>query len=287
MTRLGTNVDKACHYFTDDFNNPLITRVFFKGLVVFTLIKTALLWPLSQAVMEHHKLSLPRSWIGKMVLAPSFLANRNIELFLILAIVFLIFAVFLRPHYIVSILFFWLTVNLYVVFLPFANGADLILFMLALWCIPLAGKPTVKSEPASIIQRALHNLGVVLCQLQIVFIYLVSGWDKLGSETWRSGEAFDYIIHLNTLYNPMFTGFFENPFIQQVFSWATILFELLFVFLVWIEKTRLSILIAGIFFHLFIWVVMSLPDFAGIMIISYTIFLKDRDYARIRSWLKR
>jgi hypothetical protein len=255
--------------------------------VFFTLIKTAMLWSLSQAVMEHHKLSLPRSWIGKMVLAPSFLANYNMEIFLVVAIVFLVFAFFLRPHYIVSILFFWLAVNLYVVFLPFANGADLILFMLALWCIPLARKPIIKSEPGNIIQRTLYNLGIVLCQLQIVFIYLVSGWDKLGSETWRSGEAFDYIIHLNTLYNPTFTGFFEDPFIQHVFSWATILFELLFVFLVWIEKTRLPMLVAGIFFHLFIWVVMSLPDFAGIMIISYIIFLKDRDYIRIRSWVKR
>ena len=255
--------------------------------MLFTLIKTATLWSLSQAVMEHHTLSLPRSWIGKMVLAPSFLANNSIEIFLVLAIVFLVFAIFLRSHYIISILFFWLTVNLYVVFLPFANGADLVLFMLALWSIPLAAKPTIKSEPGGIIQRTLYNLGVVLCQLQIVFIYLVSGWDKLGSETWRSGEAFDYIIHLNTLYNPTFTGLLEDPFIQRVFSWATILFELLFVLFVWIEKTRLPILLTGVFFHLFIWVVMSLPDFAGIMIISYIIFLKDRDYARIRSWIKR
>jgi hypothetical protein len=46
-------------------------------------------------------------------------------------------------------------------------------------------------------------------------------------------------------------------------------------------------LAAGVFFHLFIWVVMSLPDFAGIMIISYIIFLKDSDYLRFRSWIRR
>ncbi len=246
-----------------------------------------MVWSLSRRVIEDHRLSLPRSWVGKIVLAPSFLADYNIDIFLILAILFLVLAIFLRSHYIVSILFFWLTVNLYVVFLPFANGADLVLFMLAFWCIPLAGNPSLKSELGSMIQKTTYNLGVVLCQLQIVFIYLVSGWDKLQSETWRSGEAFDYIIHLNTLYNPAFTGIFEDPFIHQVLSWATILFELLFVFFVWMEKTRLPMLVAGVFFHLFIWVVMSLPDFAGIMIISYIIFLRDGDYARIRSWVKR
>jgi hypothetical protein len=127
----------------------------------------------------------------------------------------------------------------------------------------------------------------MLCKLQIVFIYLVSGWDKLTSETWRSGEAFDYIIHLNTLYNPAFTGLFEGSVVHSILSWATILFELLFVVLVWIEKTRLPVLLTGIFFHLFIWVVMTLPDFAAIMILSYIIFLNDSDYTRVRSWIKR
>ena len=240
-----------------------------------------MLWSISHKVMTYHEISLPRSWVGKLILAPAFLANNNIEIFFGLALVFLAVAFIVRMHFAITIIFFWLALNLYVVFLPFVNGADLVLFMLALWCIPMARYPKFKSALGSIIQKTIYNTGVILCQLQIVFIYLVSGWDKLLSETWRSGEAFDYIIHLNTLYNPALTGVFENVFIHRVLSWTTIVFELFFVIFVWIEKTRLPILALGIFFHLFIWIVMSLPDFACIMIISYIIFLKDSDLTKM------
>ena len=216
------------------------------------------------------------------MLAPAFLADYNIEIFFGVVGIFLVVAFFIRPHYVTTIIFFWLCLNLYVVFLPFGNGADLVLFMLALWCIPMARRPTLKSEPAITIQKTAYNMAIFLCQLQVVFIYLTSGWDKLLSETWRSGEAFDYIIHLNTLYNPALTGVFENAFVQRILSWATIIFELSFVILVWIKKTRLPILGLGIIFHLFIWIVMSLPDFAWIMMISYIIFLKDADFGRRR-----
>jgi hypothetical protein len=237
--------------------------------------------------MTYHNISLPGSLPGKIMLAPAFLANENIDAFYVAAILFFVVGLVVKPNYFTTVIFFWLTFNLYIINLPFANGADLVLFMLALWCIPISTWPRFVSETAAIIQRAGHNAGVILCKLQIVFIYFVSGWDKLLSETWRSGKAFDYITHLDTLYNPFFAGAFDNPFLQLILSWTTILFELAFVILVWIERSRLLILIAGVFFHLFIWIVISLPDFASVMIVSYIIFLKDTDYKQLRTLLSK
>ena len=246
-----------------------------------------LLWTFSHTVMKYHQITLPRTLVGKLVMAPSFLANENVDIFFAAAIVFLLTSFVLQPSYFTTILFFWLTFNLYIVYLPFANGADLILFMLALWCIPMATRPTLKSETGSIIQKTAYNAGIILCRLQIVFIYLVSGWDKLTSKMWRSGEAFDYVTHLGNMFNPAFTGLFDNPSIQLIFSWATILFEIAFVFLVWFRKTKIPILITGILFHFFIWVVLSLPDFAAVMIVSYIIFLKDSDLIRLTKPFRR
>ena len=287
MLTLKDKVRDLSQYFVNDFNNTGTTRVFFKGLILLTLLKIVMLWPFSHTVMTYHSITLPRSWIGKILLAPSFLANYNVDVFYALAIAFLVIAFLVRPHYITTVVFFWLTFNLYVIYLPFANGADFVLFMLALWCIPQATYPALKSETGKIIQIACYNTGVLFCQLQIVFIYLISGWDKLISKTWQSGEAFDYVTHLNTMFNPMFTGVFDNPGMQLLLSWITILFELAFVILVWFEKTRLPILAAGILFHLFIWIVMSLPDFASVMIISYIRFLKDTDYDLLRGMIRR
>lgn len=288
LVRLKNSVAQLSFHLANDFNNPATSRLFFKGLVLFTLVKVVGLISFSRTVMAYHEITLPRSLGGKMLLAPAFLANENIDIFYVAAILFLIVALVVKPNYFTTILFFWLTFNLYIINLPFANGADLVLFMLALWCIPISTWPRLVSEPASTIQKAVHNAGIILCQLQLVFIYLVSGWDKLISEMWRSGQAFDYIIHLDTLYNPVFAGAFDNPFLQLILSWTTILFELTFVILVWIERSRLLMLTAGVFFHLFIWIVISLPDFASVMIVSYIIFLKDKDYHQLRKlWAKR
>lgn len=274
------SVQSAVQYLVRDFNDPATARLFFRALVLLTFVKILILWPFSHSVMNHRSITLPRSWFGKIIVAPSFLANDNVDVFFTIALIFLFVAFFIRPNYFTTVLFFWLTFNLYIVYLPFANGADLVLFMLALWCIPIAARPEFKSETGSIVQKACHNAGIILCQLQVIFIYLVSGWDKLNSEAWRSGTAIDYVIHLRNLVNPAFAGMFGHPTLQIVLSWMTIVFELAFVVLVWFDKTRISILIIGVIFHLFIWIVMSLPDFAITMIISYILFLKDTDYHR-------
>lgn len=284
---LGLKNKTFIDYLTFDFNNRVAARLFFLALVVFMILKIGMIWSLSHVVMDHHKLSLPRSWMGKMLLAPAFLADYNIDLFFIAVLVFLVFAFLVKSHVVVNAIFFWLTFNLYIVVLPFANGSDLVLFMLALWCIPLATHPVFRSPALNLFQKAAFNTGVLLCQLQVIFIYLVSGYDKVLSEVWRSGVAIDYITHLTSLYNPLFEGWFEVRLVQQILSWLTILFELAFVVLIWVQRTRLMMLAIGVIFHLFIWFVLSLPDFALIMMISYIIFLKDSDLLRLRVWLKQ
>ena len=241
LVKERSSVQATVQYLVRDFNEPATAQLFFRALVLLTFIKILMLWPFSHNVMIHHNITLPRSWFGNFILAPSFLANDNVDVFFAISLALLVVTFFLRPNYFTTILFFWLTFNLYIVYLPFANGADLVLFMLALWCIPIARKPVFKSETGSIIQKTCHNAGIVLCQLQVIFIYLVSGWDKLNSSAWRSGDAIDYVVHLRNLYNPMFAGMFEDPGLQMVLSWMTILFELAFVALVWFKKTRIPI----------------------------------------------
>ena len=143
--------------------------------------------------------------------------------------------------------------------------------------------PSITIRGTTDFQKMIFNLGLVLCQLQIVNVYLVSGLDKLLSETWRSGDSFAYISHLDFYYNPLLPKMFENNPMNVILSWCTILFELLFVALVWTKRARLPILAIGVLFNLFIWIVLSIPDFALLMIISFLIFLKDEDYQQLKN----
>jgi hypothetical protein len=260
--------------------------MFFEGLVVITLIKILSLWHFASDVMDHHNIVLPTSWIGKIFLAPSFVADWNIHIFFGTATAFLLVALFYR-NYITTLLFFWLTLNLYIVYLPFSSGSDMVLFMLAFWCIPMATRPQARGETEGLAQMAAFNLSVLLCRLQIVIVYLVSGIDKLKSVTWRTGEALEYISQLDAMYNLQMTGMFENPMILLILSWCIIGFELGFPVLVWFNKTKWIVLTLGVIFHLYIWIVLCLPHFAAVMIVSYLIFLNDVDVRQFRTFTKR
>jgi len=272
---------------SNGFNEPRSMRIFFRAMVSYSVLKMILVWPVTATMMAYHSISLPGSVGGKLLLAPSFLANQHVNIFFSAAITCLLIILFTRSNYLGNLVFFWLTFNLYVINLPIGDGSDFVLFMLACWSVPIATSPRFQSEGRGVTQKVLYNLAQIFCQLQVIGIYLVSGLDKLSSSTWRSGEAFNYVRHLEVLYNPILPSVFERSGWDIAFSWSTILFELLFCILVWIRPFRLAMLLIGVIFHLFIWVVLSLPDFALIMIISYLVFLRDSDYETVRAGIRR
>lgn len=280
------HIERIAGYFTDSFQNPVSARVFFKALVFYALIKTILIWPVGRSIISYHALSLPRSVLGKIFTAPAHLADKFPDAFFIAGVCFLVGTLVVRPNIILNALFFCFTFNLYLVGFPISDGSDIVLFMLSFWSILLVSADHPKSPMVQLLRITLFNLTLLFCQLQIVFVYALSGLDKVMSETWRTGVAFAYIEHLEFLYNPVLPGLFSSPFWQVVLSWATILFELLFVLLVWSNRMRIPMLVIGTVFHLFIGVVLNLPDFAAIMILSYLIFLRDADYSKIKSWIK-
>ena len=283
----NVNVATIGNYFTEEFRQPRSALIFFKGLVLYTFVKILFIWNVSATFLQYHRISKPGSLLGKILLLPSFLAEMNVHVFYFATLVFVIVAFFVKPYYVIRFLFFYLTFNLYVINLPIANGSDIVLFMLSFWCILMGGSPSRSQNVKTDVQKVTFNLGLVLCQLQIINIYLISGLDKLFSKLWRSGDAFAFITHLDFYFNPILPGIFSSDPWNFVFSWATILFELLFVVLAWNKRTRLPIIVAGIFFNLFIWIVLSIPDFALLMMISFLIFLKDEDYQRLMNRFRR
>ncbi len=262
-------------------------RLLFRALLLYTGISILLLWPISSLLVTHYEPSMPRSIIGKIILAPTYFAYYSIHLFYSISLVFLLLAWFLRPSYLMNFLFFWLTLNLYKTNLPISNGADRVLYMIAFWNMLIVYPSSLKLSLSSVTKHVMANCGVILLQLQVVIIYFVSGHDKLFSKVWRSGDAFSYIRHLEIMYNPWIGDWLNSAFWDFSLSWITIAFEVLFVVLVWFRTTRLYTLGVGIVFHLGIWFMLNLMDFALIMIISYIIFLSADDLPRIVNSVKR
>ena len=112
LVKERNSVQATVQYLVQDFNEPATARLFFRALVLLTFVKILMLWSFSHSVMNHHNITLPRSWFGKIILAPSFLANDNVDIFFAISLGFLVVAFFLRPNYFTTVLFFWLTFNL-------------------------------------------------------------------------------------------------------------------------------------------------------------------------------
>jgi len=130
------------------------------------------------------------------------------------------------------------------------------------------------------------GLCILIGQMQIAFMYLISGWDKLISEEWRSGEAMFNLLHVDFYAVPWLRDTLGNAdnSILIVVSWMVILFELLFPVLIWFNQTRTIILTTGILFHLFIALFLSLPDFGLTMIWCYVLFLKKEKLGIVKNW---
>jgi len=272
-------------YFLDRKQNTFAVKVFSKALIFFVFVKVALLWSLYIYIAKLHQFDPSPSSFFRILFWPAYFASKHPSVFLSLCLLFLTVILFIKWNSIIGFLFFLLVLNLYRLNTPIVNGSDFVLFMLVFWSIGMNTWSLMRNEKWNTILILVFNVSVLLCQFQIVFIYLISGWDKITSEIWRSGDAMSYIYHLDFLYNRSF-GSLENQFANLTFSWAAIVFELAFVALVWFRQTRLIVLGIGVIFHLIIWLTLSLPDFALIMIISYLIFLKDTDYKILRKKLK-
>lgn len=260
--------------------NVNAVAVFCKVMLVFALVKTLFIWKASLTLVSYYQFSKPASFIGKVIFLPSLWANDHLNLVYI-GFVFVLVALFILPwNYISGVFFFWITFNLYRLSIPMMNGSDNVQLVLAGCMIFMSTRPRARQSILSDLQVAGFNTAVIVAQLIVVYIYFISGWDKLLTDSWRTGEAFAMIAQREQHAGVWGSAILGNALVCGILSWATIVFELAFVVLIWFRRFRLPLLIAGVVFHLVIAFTLTLYDFSMVMIASYFIFLTDADYRR-------
>jgi uncharacterized membrane protein YphA (DoxX/SURF4 family) len=262
--------------------NPISVTIFCKVLLIFTSMKIVFSAPAVLKIIHSHPVSPPRYALLQLFYFPALLANDHLEIFLASGCLIILISFFLPVNYFSAAIIFWFYVNFYKVISPAANGSDIILTLLLFVIIFLSRSPKFQDGNAGVTQIAIHNTALVLCRIQIAFIYLLSGWDKLQSELWRSGEALFAISKIDYMVNPHL-AFTLSPLAWKLLSWCVIIFEILFPMVIWIPKVRLVAIAMAVIFHIAIAIWLSLPDFGAVMIIAMLIFVKDQDYKNLRT----
>ena len=119
-----------------------------------------------------------------------------------------------------------------------------------------------------------------LMQLQMSFIYLCTGWQKLRSDDWIDGLALYYVSRLDDLFCrfPLPAQIFNSLEAMEFLSIIVPLVEIFLSFGLWLKSTRRVCIVAGIAFHIALDYSMNLFLFEWIMIVGLMSFL---DYSSV------
>jgi vitamin K-dependent gamma-carboxylase-like protein len=127
-----------------------------------------------------------------------------------------------------------------------------------------------------------------LLQLELAVGYLLSCWAKLRGQTWHNGTALALALRISDLHRfTVPSSVFHQSTALNLLTWATLLFEGSFLFLIWPRSTRMWVLGAGIFFHLGIDLFFDVGFFSWAIWIAYLAFLPPDVADRVVAWLDR
>jgi hypothetical protein len=126
-----------------------------------------------------------------------------------------------------------------------------------------------------------------LIQLQMAIIFFHAGIAKSGT-TWWDGDAVWDVFSTNEYYQPRLLDLLAHHYwLVNIATYASVLIELSYPFLIWQRRSRPYILTAAILLHLQIAIFMHLFYFSLVMVIGHLSFLRTEWLARFRAASKR
>ncbi|WP_375577648.1 HTTM domain-containing protein [Marivirga tractuosa] len=148
-----------------------------------------------------------------------------------------------------------------------------------------------KSNFKNTVLNKLNNLCTRLSAYSIMIhlclAYFVSGIFKMHADVWFNGVASYYTLSLERFQGTPFNEFLaQNGYFVTISTYGTLFLELYFPVLIWIKKIRYPLLIAGILLHLSIFTLMMIYDFQFVFIMTYCLFLTNKEWENIIHWIK-
>lgn len=124
------------------------------------------------------------------------------------------------------------------------------------------------------------NLGQRLIQVHMCVIYFFAGISKLQGPAWWSGEAM-WLAFANLEYQSTdMTWLAWHPWLLNVITYTTVLWEMFFCVLIWKPLARPLILAAAVLLHLGIGLCLGMWTFGLIMLVGCASFLPNEAVRR-------
>ncbi|MFL6206930.1 MAG: HTTM domain-containing protein [Acidimicrobiales bacterium] len=124
--------------------------------------------------------------------------------------------------------------------------------------------------------------GMRFLQLSLALGYFLSAWSKSRGNTWQNGTAIGLSLRIEDLQRFVAPEWlFDQRVLLNLFTWATLAFELTFFALVWNRRLRPWVLGLGVALHLGIDVFLDIGFFSVAIFTAYLAFLPDDVAGRI------
>ncbi len=138
----------------------------------------------------------------------------------------------------------------------------------------------LKKRPSQLIPRLYNDSFIIIF---IAIIYIDSCFYKLTNNLWTEGlgwwlpasTTYASFLNINFLLN--------QEFLVKLMGYATVLFELVFIFVFWLKPVRPFLFLSGVMLHIGILFSFPIPFFAIAMTGIYFLFLPDPYISR---WFK-
>lgn len=159
------------------------------------------------------------------------------------------------------------------------DGSDLVFRAIPLWLV-FTGAGDLYSVDARLRRQPVTGVGwafpVRVLELQIAWIYLATGIEKLAGTKWLSGTATYYALQLEHTFGRWWARpVAMQPVLTKMLSWGTLAVELGFLPLVMIPSntTRILAAVAAAGLHAGILLLMNVGNFPVIMLSAVVLFL--------------
>jgi predicted DCC family thiol-disulfide oxidoreductase YuxK len=127
-----------------------------------------------------------------------------------------------------------------------------------------------------------------LMQIQMAVVFFFSASDKLRGEDWWNGNAIWLVFSNNDYYNDALLNFLAGQYwLVNIATYATVLIEIAYPFLIWQRHSRPYLLAGAIFLHLQFAALMGLFYFSWVMIMGHMSFVRPEWLSVLGAWWKR
>lgn len=260
-------------YFKGDFHFTAQVKWFRKALFVYLLINTLIclpefsyLWGKNSfvAFQNHYSVWHPGNLLNLLSIFPSPYTGVGLISVQIALLTLGIFGKWNRW----TVFFIWCsTYNLFNPIHLGITGGEVLVHLSLFYLI------FIDERKVHQINRLLNNTFFWVMRIQVIFVYVFAAWYKLYDPNWISGDALYFTLQIDAFSRPFFTGFLlDYPILLKLGTYLTLMYQILFPFLIWWKKIKKPFLIVGIFFHLIIAFVVGVFSFGIIMILVYLLW---------------